>query len=192
MDRTHHRDAKARSLAERGALHPHPERIQDILFHSGLFFDARDLIQVRYEMVRRFRTDGRAASQVARSYGVSRQSLYLTAQAFREFGLPGLFPGKRGPRLAHKCTDKVLAFVRDCQSRHPHCALDELLHNVRQHFGIDLHRRTLERHLGKKLRRSNQSPRRRTPEPSICRRATSACVIRSARAARRTLTKPAW
>jgi transposase len=148
-------DSKARFLGERGALHPHPEAVRDALFQGSLFFDPRDLVQVRYEMVRRFRVDGHAAAQVARSYGVSRQSLYLSAQAFRGLGLPGLFPGKRGPRAAHKCTDEVLAFVRDRQSRSPRPTLDELLLAVRQGLGVRLHRRTLERRLaalGKKLR----------------------------------------
>jgi hypothetical protein len=76
MSAAHGSDSKAPFLAQRGALHPHPERVQDVLFGSGIFFDARDLIQVRYEMVRRHRIDGQSVPQVARSFGVSRQSLY--------------------------------------------------------------------------------------------------------------------
>jgi len=167
MNPTRHHDAKSRFIAQRGALHPHPERIQDVLFHNGLFFDARDLIQVHYEMVRRHRIDGQAASQVARSYGVSRQSLYLVAQAFRDFGMTGLFPGKRGPRAAHKCTDEVMAFVRDRQSRQPQPTLDELLCAIRQDLGISLHRRTLERHLGKKRHRPGRPSRTLSPSPVI-------------------------
>jgi hypothetical protein len=62
-------DSKAHFLAQWGALHRHPERVQDALFHAGTFFDPRDLIQVRYEMVRRFRVNGQAARAVARSFG---------------------------------------------------------------------------------------------------------------------------
>jgi hypothetical protein len=160
MSPAHRHDAKARFLAERGALHPHPERVQDNLFHGGLFFDARDLIQVRFEMVRRFLVERRPAARVAHSFGVSRQSLYLLAQAFRDLGLLGLFPGKRGPRAAHKCTAEVLAFVRDRQARSPQPTLDDLLLAVRQHLGVRLHRRTLERHLGKKLHSPARRPRR--------------------------------
>ena len=46
-------DAKTRSLKEHGCLNPHAERVRDELFLSNPFFDPRDLLQVRYEMLRR-------------------------------------------------------------------------------------------------------------------------------------------
>jgi transposase len=148
-------DPKAHFLAQRGALHPHPQRVQDPLFRGSTFFDPRDLIQVRYEMVRRFRVDGQAAIQVARSFGISRQLLYLLVQAFQERGLRGLFPSKRGPKSAHKCTDEVLAFVHVRLAESPYLTADVLLRDIQQRLGIHLHRRTLQRHLqrlGKKRR----------------------------------------
>jgi transposase len=156
MNATHRLDPKAHFLAQRGALHPHPERVRDPLFQGSTFFDPRDLIQVRYEMVRRFRAPGHAASEVARSFGVSRQLVYLLAQAFRERGLPGLFPGKRGPKAARKCTDAVLAFLHARLAESPCLSTDELLRDIQLHLGIHLHRRTLQRRrhrLGKKRRR---------------------------------------
>jgi transposase len=156
MSAAHSRDSKTHFLAQRGVLHPHPEQIQDALFHGGIFFDTRDLIQVRYEMVRRHRIDGQSVPQVARSFGVSRQSLYLLIRTFRDRGLLGLFPHKRGPKTAHKCTDEVLAFVRVRQSLSSPPTLDEIVIEVWEHLGIRIHRRTLERRLadlGKKLRR---------------------------------------
>src|SRR5262245_30602446 len=110
MSASNRHDPKAHFLAQCGALHPHPEQVQDDLFHGGEFFDARDLIQVRYEMVRRYRIDRQAATQVARAFGVSRQLLSVLARAFQDLGLPGLLPRKRGPKGARKCTDEVLAF----------------------------------------------------------------------------------
>jgi transposase len=161
MSTAHRHDTKAQFLAERGALHPYPEQVRDALFRTCTFFDPRDLIQVRYEMVRRYRTDGQPAPQVARSFGVSRQSLYLLARAVRDLGLPGLFPHPRGPKAAHKCTDEVLAFARARRSESPGLTLDELLTDIRAHLGICLHRRTLERRLaglGKKLQRPARPP----------------------------------
>jgi transposase len=156
MNAAHRLDPKTHFLHQRGALYPHPEHVQDARFCGSTFFDPRDLIQVRYEMVRRFRIDGHAAIEVARSFGVSRQSLYLLAQAFQDRGLPGLFPGKRGPKAASKCTDAVLAFARARLAESPCLSTDELLNDIRQRLGIHLHRRTLQRRLdrlGKKRRR---------------------------------------
>lgn len=169
MSATQRQDSKAHFLAQRGALHPHPEQVQDVLFRGSLFFDARDLIQVRYEMVRRHRIDGQSVPQVARSFGVSRQSLYLLIRTSRDRGLLGLFPRKRGPKAAHKCTDEVLAFVRARQSPASSLTSDETLIAIQEHLGIRLHRRTLERQLamlGKKLRRSNRPSKARSPHPS--------------------------
>jgi transposase len=149
MNAAHRLDPKAQFLHQRGALHPHPERVQDALFRGSTFFDPRDLIQVRYELVRRFCVDGQAASEVARSFGVSRQLLYLLAGAFRDCGLPGLFPRKRGPKAASKCTDEVLAFVHTCLAEAPCLSTDELLNDIWQRLGIHLHRRTLQRRLAR-------------------------------------------
>ena len=57
-------DTKARSLASRGALHPHPGRVRDHLFQRSDFFDPRDLVQVRYEMLRRHLVDGQERRRV--------------------------------------------------------------------------------------------------------------------------------
>src|ERR1019366_10231020 len=65
-------DLRLASLREQHALHRHPETVQDEIFRSESFFDSRDLVQVRYEMLRRHRIEGKAISDVARSFGVSR------------------------------------------------------------------------------------------------------------------------
>ena len=48
-------DPKADALREHGCLHPHPEQITDEVFLASAFFDRRDLVQVKYEMLRRVR-----------------------------------------------------------------------------------------------------------------------------------------
>jgi transposase len=148
-------DTKARFLASHGALHPHPERVRDPLFQRSEFFDPRDLLQVRYEMSRRHQVDGQAVAGVARAFGMSRQMFYLLARAFREEGLPGLLPRRRGPRRASKGTDEVLAYVAGRRANFPGRTTRELIDDVRREFGVRLHRRTLQRGLarrGKKRR----------------------------------------
>src|SRR5436189_6478867 len=66
-------DSKLTALATYGAVHPHPEAITDSLVASSAFLDARDLVQMRYEMVHRVQVDGQAVTQVAAAFGVSRQ-----------------------------------------------------------------------------------------------------------------------
>ena len=64
-------DAKTQALREAGALHPHPEAVRDDAFVSHPFFDPRDRVQVKYEMLRRHQVDGRPVTEVAARFGVS-------------------------------------------------------------------------------------------------------------------------
>jgi len=112
-------DSKAAALRAAGALHPHPERITDELFAQSPFFDRRDRVQVKYEMLRAHDVDGRQISKVARAFGTSRQAIYAAATAFRAQGIPGLLPRPRGPKRAHKCTDEILDLRRSGELRNP-------------------------------------------------------------------------
>ena len=77
-------DPKASELARSRTLNPHPEAVSDEAFVSSAFFDARDLVQVKYEMVRRAEVADTAAGQAAAAFGFSRQSLYSARTALRE------------------------------------------------------------------------------------------------------------
>ena len=78
---------------------------------------------------------------------MSRQLFYLLARAFREEGLPGLLPRKRGPKRARKGTDVILAYVAGRRAASPGCPTRELVDDVSRALGVRLHRRTLERGL---------------------------------------------
>ena len=136
-------DSRLRSLREQRALHRHTENIQDGAFRSGDFFDPRDLVQVRYEMLRRRRVDGKAVSEVVHSFGVSRQAFYVTDASFRNRGLPGLLPRRRGPRGAHKCTDEILDFVE--QWRQTTDGKETVVEAVRRRFEVTINPRSIER-----------------------------------------------
>ena len=79
-------DAKTRALKEHGCLNPHAETVRDALFLSNAFFDPRDLLQVKYEMLRRVREDGVSVSHAAASFGVSRPTWYQAQRAYEAAG----------------------------------------------------------------------------------------------------------
>ena len=83
-------DSKCRALREHGALHPRPGQVRDPIFENSEFFDPRDLVMVKYEMIRCVRVEGRAASEAAQAFGFSRVALYQAMAAFQAEGLPGL------------------------------------------------------------------------------------------------------
>src|SRR5262245_15196594 len=143
--RSTRRDAKTEALRAHGTLHPRPETVRDPLFGSHDFFDPRDLVQVRYEMLRRVDVEGHAVAQTADAFGVSRPTFYQTQTASQARGLAGLVPRKRGPHGAHKITEAVLAFVAAQRAADPALTVAALLSRIHDRFGLDVHRRSLER-----------------------------------------------
>ena len=92
------RDPKTEALRKQGSLNPRPERIRDPLFAEEVFFDPRDLVQVKYEMVRRVRVDRQPVSRCAEAFGFSRPSFYKAQAALDGGGLQALVPKRPGPR----------------------------------------------------------------------------------------------
>jgi transposase len=149
------RDPKRESLAKDGVLNPRPEAIHDALFAGNPFFDAKDLVQVRYEMVRRHRVDGVAISAVATNFGVSRPTFYKASRALQEAGVPGLLPSQRGPKGGHKVSAEVVAFVVDLKAARLKLTTSQCLDEIETRFGVKVHRRSLERALARKKKRIN-------------------------------------
>jgi len=140
-------DPKIAALRAAGALHARPEAVQDEAFGRHDFFDRRDRVQVKYEMLRRHRVDGRPVTEVATAFGVSRQGFYVAETAFTAAGLPGLLPRPRGPKRAHKCTDEILDFVEQRRAADPARAAADWAEAVQERFGVTIHPRSLVRAL---------------------------------------------
>ena len=141
------RDPKTRALRQEASLHPHPEQVTDELFSTQEFFDPRDLVQVKYEMLRRVQSEGQTVSQAAANFGFSRPSFYQAQTAFQQGGLPALMPQKRGPKKAHKLTAEVLAFIRQAQREYSSLRAPGLASLVKNQYGITVHPRSIERAL---------------------------------------------
>ncbi|RLA18340.1 MAG: helix-turn-helix domain-containing protein [Gammaproteobacteria bacterium] len=143
--------SKADALLEEGTQNPAPEKVGDPKFQEGEFFDPLDVVQVKYEMLRRVHAERASVTEVAEEYGVSRPTYYEARASFNESGIAGLVPRKRGPRGPHKLKAEVLVFLK--QQITPGCPIRarQLASLVRKQFGLVLHPRTIERALtGKK------------------------------------------
>jgi transposase len=148
------KDAKNQFLHRAGALNSKARQVSDSQFTQEEFFDPLDLVQVKYEMLRRVRTEGRSVTDAARAFGMSRFSFYQAQFAFQQEGLPGLLSKKPGPRSRHKITPEVLEFVRKELLKDPSPAMGDLLSLLKERFGLSVHRRTIERALsGRKKKR---------------------------------------
>jgi transposase len=150
MPRPRRHDPKSQALARDGVLNPNPEAISDPLFSSNPFFDPKDLVQVRYEMVRRHDAGGVSISEAAASFGVSRPTFYKAQSTLATSGLAGLVPRARGPKDGHKISAKVVAFVIDLKTGQPELTTPQCLAAIEAQFGLKVHRRSLERALARK------------------------------------------
>ena len=150
-------NSKSRALREHGALHPRPDQVHDPLFQHSEFFDPRDLVLVKYEMLRRVRVEGMSVTQAAKAFGFSRVTLYQAMAALQAEGLPGLLPRRRGPKAANKLTDAVLAFVDDQRGADSSLRAPELAARVREHVGLSVHPRSIERALARRAKRGRHA-----------------------------------
>jgi len=154
-----HHPSKREALARHSALNHQPQAVQDSLFRTTPFFDPEDLVQVRYEMLRRHQVDKMPISEVVGLFGVTRPTFYKAQKALAEHGLAGLIPQQRGPKTRHKLSAEVLAYVAHLQQERPDITLAQCVDAIGTRFGILVHRRSLERALaGKKKQRDRTHP----------------------------------
>lgn len=141
------------ALGANGTFNARAGRVSDALFMQGDFFDARDLVQVKYEMLRRVREDGLSVAQASAAFGFSRVAFYEIQRAWQHQGVGGLLPRPRGPKHAHKLTEEVMGFVRAAQVEDATLRAPGLAALVHERFGFKVHPRSIERALARKLKK---------------------------------------
>jgi transposase len=149
MAKSERGDPKDRALRETRSFNPRAEAVLDEAFAGSEFLDARDLVQVKYEMVRRVEVEGWAVARAAWTFGFSRPSFYAAARALAERGLGGLVPRRPGPQRAHKLSAEVVAFAREILTADPALRPGDLVEVLAERFGITVHPRSIERALAR-------------------------------------------
>jgi transposase len=147
------RDEKVQALREQGVLNPKPEAVRDERFWTNEFFDPLDLVQVKYEMVRRVREEGEPVTETATRFGQSRPTFYEAERRVKEEGLAGLVPKRPGPKGPHKLTDEVMAAVEARREEEPGLSSEELAAYVEERFGVSVHPRSIERALERRKKK---------------------------------------
>lgn len=162
------KDKKEEFLEATGALNPKPEQVKDRKFslpHG--FFDPRDKIQVKYEMLRAHEIDGENISEAAPRFGYTRESFYTSKERFETEGIPGLVDRKRGRKGPDKLTEEILEFLRQSKRQDPRLSGARLCEMVTERYGVELHKRTVEKAVAgrvvgqKKTKRRGNRPKMR-------------------------------
>lgn len=147
------RDKRA-ALRQNGCLHRHPEEVRDGLFAQHEFFDPEDLVQVKYEMLRRVRMEGETVCRAAADFGLSRPSFYAAQERFEEHGLLGLVPEKPGPKEGHKLTGEIIDFLERLAAEEPALRAPDFAGRLRECFALEVHPRSIERALGRRRKKN--------------------------------------
>ncbi len=148
-------DEKLALLRQSHTLHPRPEGVRDPLFTRGSsFFDPRDLVQVKYELLRRVRVDGDSVAHATSLFALSRPTFYAAQTAWEHGGIVGLLPEPTGPRHAHKLTEEIIAQLQPLTRT---MSPSQLALWVQERHHLTVHPRSIERALARSAKKGGPS-----------------------------------
>lgn len=154
--------SKAKLLNQKGCLNPKPQQVKDEIFEKYDFFDPCDLIQVKYEMIRKVKKEEWTVERAAKIFGFSRPSFYDAQRALESGGIPGLIPKKRGPRNPYKLTEDVIMYLGECIEQDHKLKPTELVSMLEERFQLRVDIRSIQRALAKvKLKKKQQRQQRK-------------------------------
>lgn len=145
---------KIQALRRSGTLNANPQKVRQSAFIEGGFFDPHDLVQLKYETLRAVENDGKPIVEAALEFGLSRPTIYECQENFRQDGMEGLLPKKRGPKQPRKLTGEVCKYMSEALLHDPGLKMTALAESIKKRFGIVVHPRTLEKAVVKKGLRS--------------------------------------
>jgi transposase len=146
-------DKKLETLRANGSFNRHAASVASPLFAENPYFDPRDLVQVKYEMLRAVKNGEASVTDASRQFGFSRAAYYKTERRFGESGVEGLCLRKTGPKAPAKATDDVLDFAAGLKAGRPGITNDEVVREIQAKKGVGLSKRSLQRARAKKKRR---------------------------------------
>ena len=117
------------------------------IFKGSAFFDAHDIIQVKYEMLRAAERGRYDVSSASAAFGFSRVSFYQIKKEYDEGGIAGLVPKKRGPKGSRKMSAGDIEFAMGLEDTHTKM---QIISRLKEERGVEVSKRTLERHLSVK------------------------------------------
>jgi len=142
-------NAKDETLKKQGCFNNNHENVHAEIFSAAHFFDKRDIVQVKYEMIRAASNEEGSITDIADAFGFSRKSYYQINAAFSSGGLYALVPQKKGPKKAHKLNEEVQEFIESYIAEHKGAKANDITTAIGAAMGIKIHPRTIYRFLKK-------------------------------------------
>lgn len=155
MKTKHAEKGKIKTLSENGTLNKNPEKVKDRKFLENDFFDPSDILQVKYEMLRKVDKEKISITDAVSLFGFSRLSFYRLHEGFKKSGLPGLIPHKKGPKKAHKLSNDIMDFIQTELGKDESLKARGLKQIIEKKFGFTVHIRTIERALTRREKKDD-------------------------------------
>ena len=138
-------DTKNEFLNQEGLLNRRAERVAHPLFLTLDFFDALDLPQVKYELLRAARVDNISVVEACKLFGFSREYFYRLEKYFMERGYVSLIGSPMGRRPMIGLNHEIVTFIVHRKMEKPQLSGEALRKEILQQYSIDCSRRTTER-----------------------------------------------
>jgi len=139
--------ARHEEMRKNGSFNYRANNITAEIFSNSTFFDAYDLIQVKYEMLRAVEKEHHDVSSASVMYGYSRVSFYQIKKEFDKNGITGLMPKKRGPKGSRKLNSSDIEYAKELEKTF---TKSQIVNRLKEERGIIISKRTLERELSDK------------------------------------------
>jgi len=136
---------KEKYLKESATFNPKASEVKDELFIKNVFFDPRDAMQVKYEMLRKVGKEKFEIKEAVHLFGMSRQYYYKIKNAFDQKGMAGLLPEKRGPKHPFKLTDDIVGFINEMVKEEPSVTNQRIAEKLEARFKVAVNARTIQR-----------------------------------------------
>jgi hypothetical protein len=126
-------------------LHPTPEHVHDERFQDeGGFFDPKDIVQVKYELLRLCQIEGSDVASACERFGFSRTTYYKVYEAFLNGGIPALMGRPRGRPGPIKLNEILLGYLIAEKARNPKLSASHMVTKVRNRYNVKLSERMIQ------------------------------------------------
>ena len=132
-------------LQQARCLHLTPEKVHDERFQEeGGFFDPKDIVQVKYELVRSCEVEGSDVASACMRFGFSRTTYYKVYEAFIQGGIPSLMGRPRGRPQPIKLNEIVLGYLIAEKAKNPKLSASEMVTNVMNRYNVQISVRMIQ------------------------------------------------
>jgi hypothetical protein len=137
--------ADADFLQRARCIHPAPGKVYDKRFQEeGSFFDPKDIVQVKYELIRSCVVEGNDVASTCVRFGFSRTTYYKVYEAFLQGGIPSLMGRPRGRPQPIKVNELVLGYLIAEKAKKPKLSASEMVTHVMNRYNVQISVRMIQ------------------------------------------------